>query len=66
MKIKSNVHDQPIWTGVDETNDVEGRYILNVVVGKLSEESFNQAELVHLMVLERTSAETVSRTVNNV
>ena len=37
-----------------------------MVVGKLSEESSNQAELAHSMTKERTNAETVSRAVNDV
>ncbi|QQP50203.1 Uncharacterized protein FKW44_011128, partial [Caligus rogercresseyi] len=59
-KIKVNIQDQPIWLTIDETTDVEGRYILNVVVGKVAAGSSNRAELVHSMILERTNAETVS------
>jgi len=37
-KIQNIIGDGPIWVGVDETTDADGRYIANVIVGKLSTE----------------------------
>jgi len=37
-KIRNKIGDGPIWVGMDETTDAEGRYIANVIVGKLSTE----------------------------
>lgn len=37
-KILQIIGDGPIWVGMDETTDVDGRYIANVIIGKLSTE----------------------------
>jgi hypothetical protein len=39
LKIQNIIRDGPIWVGIDETTDADGRYIANVIVGKLSTES---------------------------
>jgi len=36
LKIQNIIGDGPIWVGIDETTDADGRYIANVIVGKLS------------------------------
>lgn len=65
-EIRAELKDQPIWISADETTDTEGRFILNVVAGRLSDASPGKAYLVQSMVLEKTNAETVSRAVNDV
>jgi len=34
-KIRSNIVGHKIWVSVDETTDVQGRYIANVIIGTL-------------------------------
>jgi hypothetical protein len=47
-----------IWASVDETQDAKGRYIANLVVGKLPERGPSTAYLVACKQLERTNNET--------
>lgn len=35
-KIRKIIGDGPIWVAMDETTDADGRYIANVIVGKVS------------------------------
>jgi len=39
--IRQNIQDVPIWVSIDESTDADGRYVGNVVVGKLSSEPCN-------------------------
>jgi len=34
-KIRSNIKGKKVWLSVDETTDVEGRYVANVFIGTL-------------------------------
>jgi len=36
LKIRDIIGSGPIWVSVDETTDVNGRYIANVIILKLS------------------------------
>uniref|UniRef100_T1IEP7 DUF659 domain-containing protein n=1 Tax=Rhodnius prolixus TaxID=13249 RepID=T1IEP7_RHOPR len=38
-KIREHIKDGPIWASIDETTDVEGRYIANAVTGKLDSDA---------------------------
>ena len=58
----SNHH---IWIAVDETTDVCGRFIANLVVGKLDGEEPSKPILISCKVLERTNHSTVARFVND-
>jgi hypothetical protein len=37
-KIRNNVRKNKIWVCIDETSDVDGRFVANVVVGTLKHE----------------------------
>jgi hypothetical protein len=39
--IRDEIQDGLIWVSIDETTDVEGRYIGNIVIGKLCDEPTN-------------------------
>lgn len=45
----------------DETTDVNGRYILNILSGVCSKTSRGQAYLIRTVELSRTNSETVNR-----
>lgn len=49
---------------MDETTDVEGRYVVHVIVGKLSADSPSQPFLVSCEVLEKCNHATVARHFN--
>lgn len=63
LQIISDLKDHMLWMGADETTDAAGRFVLNVVVGKITEEN-SSPYLVNVIFLERTNAEHVSRAVN--
>ena len=48
QKIRKNIGDNYIWISVDETTDATGRYIANLIVGKLSENEKNATLFVSL------------------
>ena len=63
MQITSDLKDHMLWVGTDETTNAAGRFVLNVVVGKLTDE-YSSPYLVNVVFLDRTHAEHVSRAVN--
>lgn len=53
-----------IWIQVDETTDVEGRYIANIVVGAMDPNEFSCPHLLASRELQSTNHATISRLVN--
>lgn len=53
--IKTKIGDNKIWVSIDETCDVEGRFIVNVVVGVLKTDSPGDIFLLHTEELDRTN-----------
>jgi hypothetical protein len=49
---------------VDETTDVLGRYVANIIVGKMSSEKPAIPHLLACKVLEKTNSCTIARFVN--
>jgi len=45
--IKTEIGENKIWVSIDETCDVEGRFIANVVVGVLKTDSTGNIFLLH-------------------
>ena len=35
QRIKDEVKDKKIWVSIDETTDVKGRYVVNVIIGTM-------------------------------
>ncbi|KAB0805292.1 hypothetical protein PPYR_02262 [Photinus pyralis] len=62
--IQADIGQHDIWICVDETTDRMGRFIANLIVGKLSEDSAATPYLLSSKVLERTNHCTVARFVN--
>ena len=63
--IKSDLKGSPLWLGVDETIDAKGRYVANVIIGKLNNEGFHQPYLVNCTFLEKANTSTISRLVSD-
>ncbi|KAL4143001.1 hypothetical protein QTP88_005383 [Uroleucon formosanum] len=60
-KIKSEILNKKVWVSIDETTDIEGRYIANVVVGTLELDKPGKQFLVNCKELEKTNFSTISK-----
>lgn len=63
-KIREIINEGPIWASIDETTDVDGRYIANIIVGKLSQYE-SKPYLLNIAVLEHCNHEEIARFFNN-
>jgi hypothetical protein len=64
-KIRDFIKNGPIWVSMEETTDVEGRYIVNVIVGKLSTDLPSKPFLLNCEVLEKCNHATIARYFND-
>lgn len=57
-EIRKDIGDSRIWLSIDEATDTLGRYMANVIVGKLDADGSHKG---HLLVaqLEKTNASTI-------
>lgn len=62
-EIRNDLHDCMIWISADETTDSCGRYIANLIIGKLELEP-SSSYLVSCKELEKTNHSTIARFVN--
>jgi hypothetical protein len=58
-KIEEDISENYIWISVDETTDVKGRYIANMIVGKLTQEEAGNSHLLAPKELEKTNHKTI-------
>lgn len=63
-KIRNFIVDGPIWVSVDETTDVEGRYVANAIIGKLTTEK-TKPMLLNIEILEKCNHATIAQFFNN-
>ena len=61
QKIRSYVQNKCIWVSIDETTDVTGRYVANVVIGVLNETERNKIFLLHSEELEKCNHSTICK-----
>jgi hypothetical protein len=59
-KIRNSVGKNKIWVSIDETSDVDGRFIANVVVGTLKHEQPGEIFLLACEVLERVNNSSIA------
>ncbi|KAI1697669.1 hypothetical protein DdX_18364 [Ditylenchus destructor] len=64
-RIKQDIGESFVWVSVDETTDILGRFVANLLVGRLDETGFHAPHLIAVKMLEETNFSTVSRYVNN-
>ncbi|KAL4105018.1 hypothetical protein QTP88_020293 [Uroleucon formosanum] len=62
--IRNIIQDGPIWVSINETVDVEGRMVGNVIVGKLSE-TFSKPFLLNCTQLEKCNHKTIAKLFND-
>lgn len=61
IKIQAEVFNRKIWVSIDETTDVDGRYVANVIVGVLDSEVTGKVMLVNCEHLEKTNSTTIAQ-----
>jgi len=59
--IRSNIAGHKIWVSMNETTDVQGRYIANVIIGTLKVDKPGQVYLLILEVLEKANHSTITK-----
>jgi len=57
--IRKEVLDKKIWISIDETTDVQSRYIANVIIGILSADEPGKIFLFFSSILEKTNHSTI-------
>lgn len=62
--IRQNIQDGPIWVSIDESTDADGRYVGNVIVGKLSSEPYNSF-LLNCEQLDKCNHKTIAKLFND-
>ncbi|KAL4126245.1 hypothetical protein QTP88_010470 [Uroleucon formosanum] len=62
--IRQNIQDGPIWVSIDESTDADGRYVGNVIVGKLSSEPCNSF-LLNCEQLDKCNHKTIAKLFND-
>lgn len=64
-EIRDAIGDTPTWAAADETTDVCGQYVANLIVGRLDVNPGSKAYLLSCRTLEKTNHTTAARFVNN-
>jgi len=64
VSIRNSISDGPIWVSIDETTDVDGRFIANIIIGKLND-SKSQPFLLSCQQLDKCNHQTIARFFNN-
>jgi hypothetical protein len=64
-KIRNSVGKNQIWVSIDETSDVDGRFVANVVVGILKHEQPGEISLLACEVLERVNNTSIAAVFDN-
>lgn len=61
IKIRQYIQNKNIWISIDETTDVEGRYVANVIVGTLEVDTPGKVFLLNSDVLEKANHSTIAK-----
>lgn len=61
QKIRSYASEKKIWVSIDETTDVSGRYVANVIIGTLEINNPGKIFLLNSEVLDKANYATISR-----
>lgn len=61
QRIKDEVKDKKIWISIDETTDVKGRYVANVIIGTLEVAQMTKIYLLTSEELEKTNSSTIAQ-----
>jgi hypothetical protein len=61
IKIRDYVRNKYVWVSIDETTDVEGQYVANVIIGTLEVDNPGKIFLLNSEVLEIANHSTISK-----
>lgn len=64
-KIRKEIGNSSIWVSIDETIDVQGRYVASVIIGSLSSENSTKPIVLTVEHLEKTNFQTISKLFND-
>lgn len=65
LKIRKEIGDSSVWVSIDETTDVQGRYIACVIIGCLSSEKLTKPIVLTVENLEKVNFQTISKLFND-
>jgi len=60
-EIKKLINGKKIWISMDETTDIEGRYIVNTIIGILSHDGPGEIFLINVEELDKTNHSTICK-----
>ncbi|KAE9528576.1 hypothetical protein AGLY_012151 [Aphis glycines] len=60
-KIRNNIKGNKIWVSIDETIDVNGRYVANVVIGTLQTDQPGKVYLLNTEILDKANYSTITK-----
>lgn len=60
-QIRKDLVENKIWVSIDETTDVQGRYIANVIIGTLLKDRPGKIYLLNTEVLEKANFSTITK-----
>jgi len=60
-KIRDNIKGNKIWVSIDETTDVNGRYVANVVIGTLQIDQPGKVYLLNTEILDKANYSTITK-----
>jgi hypothetical protein len=64
-KIRAEIQEGPIWVTIDETTDVEGRHIGNVVIGLMDKDKPTKPYLLTCEVIPKCNYQTIGKLFND-
>lgn len=64
-QIQADLEGAPVWIGMDETTDRMGRYVGNVMVGKLDNQGYHHPYLINCAFLDKCDSSVVARLIND-
>lgn len=63
-RLRTDLKDEYVWVSIDETTDTCNRYVANVTVGSLKNETKTTPSLLLTQFLEKTNHTTIAQTIN--
>ncbi|KAF0751987.1 DUF4371 domain-containing protein [Aphis craccivora] len=64
VSIRNSIGDGPIWVSIDETIDVDSRFIANIIIGKLDDNK-SKPFLLNCEKLDKCNHQTIAQFFNN-
>lgn len=65
VSIRNSIGDGPIWVSIDESIDVDGRFIANIIIGKLDDNKSKPFLLNYCEQLDKCNHQTIAQFFNN-